>query len=90
MFPDARGSDCRSLFQCGFLDLHLQNLTALLIQLGRHGIQFCLDQSACLVDQVDCFIRQETVADVTVRKGCGCNEGTVGDFYAVINFVALF
>ena len=30
-----------------FLDLHLQNLTALLIQLSRHGIQFCLDQSAC-------------------------------------------
>ena len=37
-----------------------------LIELRRKGIQLCLDQGACFIDQVDRLIRQEPVGNVTV------------------------
>ena len=52
------------LFQSCLLNLHLHDLTTQLIQLCRKGIQLCLDQCTRLIDQVDCFIRQESVTDI--------------------------
>ena len=52
------------LFQSCLLNLHLHDLTTQLIQLSRKGIQLCLDQCTRLIDQVDCFIRQESVTDI--------------------------
>ena len=49
-----------------FFNLKLHDLTSLLIQFGRHGIQLCLDQGTGLIYQVDCLIRQEPVCDVSV------------------------
>ena len=54
------------LFQSCLLNLHLHDLPTQLIQLSRKGIQLCLDQCTRLIDQVDCFIRQESVTDIPV------------------------
>ena len=55
------------LLQRSFLNLHLHHFTAHFIQLGRHGIQLCLDQGTCLINKVDRFIRQKSVRNITVR-----------------------
>ena len=46
-------------------------LRSLFIQLCRHGIQLGLDQGTGFIDQVNGFIRQETVGNITVGKRCG-------------------
>ncbi len=77
------------LFQRSFLDLMLHDLSGDLIQLRRHGIHFRLDHRAGFIDQVDGFIRQETVADVAVGEYCCGNERLVVDLHAVEYFVTL-
>ena len=62
------------LFQGSLLDLQLHDLSAQLIQLGRHGIQLCLDQCTRLIDQVDGLIRQEPVGNVTVGQCRRCHQ----------------
>ena len=64
--------------------------TAEFVQLGGHGIQLGLDQSAGLIHQVDGLIRKETVRDITVGEGSGCHQSAVGDFDTMENFVTLF
>ena len=89
---------CKTLLAqivCFFLksrlfNLKLHNLTSLLIQLCRHGIQFCLDQGTGFIDQVDGFVRQEPVCDVSVRKCCCGYQCAVCDLDAMENFVSFF
>ena len=49
-----------------FLDLKLHDLTSLFIQFSRHGIQLGLDQGTCFIDQIDGFVRQESVCDISM------------------------
>ena len=41
----------------------------------------------CLIDQIDGFIRQETVVDVADAHFYGCFQCFIGDFHAVVAFV---
>ena len=52
--------------KCGFLNLQLHDLTGNLIQLCRHGIEFCLDHCTGFIHKVDCLIRKETVCNVSM------------------------
>ena len=70
-------------------DLHLHDLPVHLIKFCRHGIQFRLDHRTGLVDQIDCFIRQEPVCNITVGKNCCRNKCRVRNLNAVEYFVAL-
>ena len=50
------------------LDFHLEFLTLQSIQSFRHGIHLRFHKACRLVNQVNGFIRQESITDVTVRK----------------------
>ncbi len=54
------------VFERNFLDLHLDDLAADLVQLGRHGVHLRADHGARLVDQIDRLVRQEAVGDIAV------------------------
>ena len=54
--------------QSSLLDLQLQDFTPQFIQLCGHGIHLCLDQSARFVHQVNGFIRQEPVGNITMGQ----------------------
>ena len=56
----------RFLLKRRLLNLKLHDLTSLFIQLGRHGIQLGLDQGTCFIDQIDGFVRQESVCDISM------------------------
>ena len=61
------------------------------IQFVHHlglGIYFDLDLGRRLVNQVNRLIGQETVGDVAVRQLSSRHDRWVGDFHAVVNFVA--
>ena len=77
-------------FQRKLFNLELHNLSLLLVHFFRHGIHFRLNHGTGLVHQVYCFIRKETVGDITVGKRRRRNEGGIRDFYAVEDFIALF
>ena len=77
-------------FQRRFLNLHLHDFTLLFIQFCRKRIQLGLDQCAGFIHQVDGFIRQETVGDITVRKCCRCHQGTIRNFYSMIYLIPFF
>ena len=76
------------VFQRGFLDLHLDDLPADDVQLGRHGVHLRADHGAGLVDQVDGLVGQETVGDIAVGKRCGSDNCGIGDLHAVEYLVA--
>ncbi len=53
------------------------------------GIDLHLQPRRRLVDQVDRFVRQETVGDVAVRQRRGGDDRAVGDAHAVMGLVLL-
>jgi len=59
------------------------------VDLGRHAFDFHLQAAGCLVHQVDRFIRQEPVRDVTVRKAGRRHQGRILDSDAVVDLVLL-
>ena len=77
------------LFQCGFLNFHLQNLTTKLIQFRRHGIQLCLNQRTGLIHQVNRFIRKETIRNITIRKNGSTDQCIVHDFHSVVYLITI-
>ena len=77
------------LLQGCFLDFQLHNAAADIVQLLRQGVDFRTDHGAGFVHQVDGLIRQETIRNVTVGKGSGCNQGVVLNLHTVEHFVAL-
>ena len=72
----------------GLLDLQLQDLPLHLIEFCGKGVHLSLDQRAGLVHQVDCFIRQESVGDVSVGKNRRAHKRVIHDLDAVIHFIA--
>ena len=79
----------RLFLKSRLLNLHLHNLSGQFIQFCRHGIKFCLDHRTGLIDQIDCLIRKEPVADIAVRKGSRRYQSRVCNLYAVVNLVPL-
>ena len=54
------------LFQSSFFDLQLHNMPLHVIQFRGQGIQLRLDQSTCLIHEINGLIRQKTVGDVAI------------------------
>jgi len=74
-------------FKRRLLNLMLDDLALDDVQFGRHGVDFGPDHGAGFVDEVDGFVGQEAVGDVSVRQGRGGDDGLVLDFDAVIHLV---
>ena len=73
----------------GLLNLHLDDLAAHDVQLGRHGVHLGADHGAGLVDEVNGLVGQEAVGDIPVGEGRGGDDRRVGDLHAVEDLVAL-
>ena len=54
------------------------------------GVNFHSDPTACLIDQVDGFVRQLPVSDVTLTQFGRSDNGAVSNIDAVMHLVALF
>ena len=52
--------------QSGFFNLHLDDFPGYRIQFCGHGVHFCTDLSAGLIDQIDGLVREKTVCDIAV------------------------
>ena len=83
------GELIRFLFQSHLFDFKLHYLAAYIVKLRGHGVDLGADGSARLIDKVDCLVGQETVGNISVRKGSGGDKCTVVYANAVINFIAL-
>ena len=78
------------LFQSLALDLQLHDPAMNLIQLAGHRVDFGPQLRTRLVDEVNGFVRQKTVADVAMRQYGGGYEGRVLDRDPMMDLVALF
>jgi len=82
-FTELPGKICQTLFAQGIglflqgclFDFHLHDFSLLLIQLRRQGIQFCLDQGAGFIHEVDCLVRQEPGRNVPLGKSRRRHKG---------------
>ncbi|MPM42581.1 hypothetical protein SDC9_89247 [bioreactor metagenome] len=78
----------RLLFQRGFLNFELHDLSAGRVQLGGHAVQLGLDQRAGLVDKVNRLVRQESIRNITVTQRCGRNQRRVLNLDAVEHLIS--
>ena len=76
-------------FQRSLLNFHLHDLTAQLVQLRRHGVHLGLDQCARFIHQVDRFIRQKPVRNITVGQNGGTYQCIIQNLYAVIHLITI-
>ena len=72
------------------LNFQLLDFTGNLIQFFRNGIYFHTQFGCGFVHQVNGFIRQETVGDVTATQFDGCNDCVVFDTYVMMVLVTFF
>ena len=56
----------------------------------RHAVHLHRQTRCGFVDQIDGFIRQKPIGDVTTGKLSGCNQCRIFDRDAVVSFIALF
>ena len=84
------GSLVGFLAECLLFDFKLHDLSRDLVQLRRHTVNFSTDSCGCLVHQVDGFIRQEPIADITVRKRCAGDQRAVRNSDTMVDFKTLF
>ena len=61
-----------------------------LIDFDRHAADLHPQRRACFVDDVDGLVRQEAIADVSVRQNRGGHDRRVLDANSVVNLVLLF
>ena len=78
------------LFERRFLDFVLDYFAGNLVYLGRHRIYLGSQHGAGFVNQIYRLIGQESVGDVSVRKGSGGDYGGIGNANTMENLVALF
>ena len=72
-----------------FFHFELDNATVKFIHLLRFAIQLHFDAAGCFVDQINRFIRQEAVGNITVAQlRCG-NDSRVGNIDTVVDFITL-
>ncbi len=72
------------------LDFQLDDAPIELVQRLRLRVDLHANQRTGLIDQIDGLVRQLTVRDVAIREGRRRDDGRVGDFDAVMHFVAFF
>ena len=70
------------------LDFELEDFALHLVDFDRHAVDFNAQPRCRLIDQIDGFVRQKSVADITVRQRRGADDRAVGDAHAVVHFVA--
>ena len=77
------------LFQCRFFNFKLHYLAGKFVKLRGHRVHFRPYQRTCFIHKVYRLVRQETVAYISVRKGCRGYKRVVAYLNAVVNLVAL-
>ena len=75
-------------FQCRFFDFMLNDFSLDYIQLGRHGVHFGTNHRARFIHQVNRFIGQKSIRNVSVGQGCRRNDCLILNFYAMINLIS--
>ena len=71
------------------LDLELNQTAVELVHRFRLRVDFHADTAGGLIDQVDGFVRQKAVGDVTMRQLGSGDDGRVSDVDAVVQLIAL-
>ena len=71
------------------LDLQLHDPARNFVELGRHRLDLRAELGGGLVNQIDGFVRQETVGDVAMRQHGRGNQRGILDAHAMVHFVAL-
>ena len=83
------GGSVRFVLQRLPFDLELDDTAIKGIDLRGHAVQLDPQAGGGLIDEIDRLVREEPVADVTVGKGRGGDDGRVLDPDAVMDLVAL-
>ena len=71
-----------------FFHFELDNATVKFIHLLRFAVQLHFDAAGRFVDQINRFIRQEAVGNITVAQLCCGNDSRVGNIDTVVDFIA--
>ncbi len=71
------------------LDFKLHDLAVHLVQSLRFGVDLGPQAGGGLVDQIDGFVRQMPVGDITAGEGGSGNHRRVGDAHAVVHLITL-
>ena len=77
------------LFQGLALDLKLDDAPIELVQFFGLGIHLHPQAGASFVDEIDGFVRQEAIGDVTVRKRGRGDKRAIGDANTVMDLIFL-
>ena len=72
-----------------FFHFELDNATIKFIHLLRFAVQLHFDTAGRFVDQINRFIRQEAVGNITVAQLCCGNDSRVGNIDTVVDFITL-
>ena len=74
--------------KCQFLHGEAVHSAAQLVDFLRCRVNFHAQAGCCLVNQVNCLVRQLTGGNVTVRQGCCGNQRGVSNLHLVVCLVA--
>ena len=77
------------LFEGGFLDLEAHDPSGGFVEIGGQRIDLRPDHGACLIDEVDRLVWQESIADVAIGQYRRSDQGAVLNADAVVDLVAL-
>ena len=69
--------------QCFRLDLEAHDLAAGLFERGRHVLERDAQGGSGLVDEIDDFVGQEAIGDITAGQVDRGDDSVVGDLHAV-------
>ena len=72
-----------------FLHFQLDDAAVELVHLLGFGFFLDFDATGCFVNQINGFIGQKAVGDVAVGQFCRRHNRRVGNFHAVVDFVAV-
>ena len=71
-------------------DFELENLPLHFVNFDRHAVDLNPQPRRRFVDKINSLVRQETIADITMRQRRGADDRAVGNTHAVVHFVAFF
>ena len=80
----------RFLFQGFAFDLELNDSSVQFIDIFWLTIDSHAQSCCCFINQIDCLIRKEAISNVAVRKSGCCNNCTIRDTYAMVEFIFFF
>ena len=72
------------------LNLQLFHPALYLIQFFRHRVDFDAKLGSRFIDKINCFVREESVTDISLAELRRRDDGAVGDTHAVVNLIAFF